>query len=292
MQTFEMAIASIINSPVSTRSSDAVDPSTGDPSRSGCGAAAAAAAIVPKRSDEFHLFPELPPEIRQEIWLQAQLEANEGAAGMCILGLKDQSMPDAPLAYPYSSPLRSTNSESRYIALSHDPSPRPFDPARDTLYVRKRAFSVFAYRAYYRRQSEWVGQIRHLALAVGVAYGGVNLRFMIKLMSSLETLSFVMPSASSSDRGEMIDVRAEVDPLKAGSLDAAPPRNGGDGGGGAGLDNYAAIFGDMQWSPPPRLRAFDSLAMDSMKMNADCEVCDEVPTGQLGRAMNAKEYCK
>lgn len=175
MQTFEMAIASIINSPVSTRSSDAVDPSTGDPSRSGCGAAAAAAAIVPKRSDEFHLFPELPPEIRQEIWLQAQLEANEGAAGMCILGLKDQSMPDAPLAYPYSSPLRSTNSESRYIALSHDPSPRPFDPARDTLYVRKRAFSVFAYRAYYRRQSEWVGQIRHLALAVGVAYGGVNL---------------------------------------------------------------------------------------------------------------------
>lgn len=100
--------------------------------------------------------------------------------------------------YPqsFSSALRSASGEARHVALAHSPSPRPFDPSRDTLHVRRCQFGAFAV-AYTHEQGScsWAGKVLHLALALGVANRRAALRLLAGgIKPTLKTISFVSSS--------------------------------------------------------------------------------------------------
>ncbi|KAK7757437.1 hypothetical protein SLS62_000452 [Diatrype stigma] len=231
--------------------------------------------VVQGRNDGFHPFPRLPPEIRQEIWLQAQLDANEDAR-VCIYRHERFQALEAPLVYPhsFSSALQSANREARHVALSHRPSPRPFDPSRDTLYVQRCQFGPFAVAYTYQHgPCSWVGKIRHLALALGVADRRGAFRLLTKgYKPALETISFVFPSASASasDSGRVVVINAKDDVFSA-----------------------TVAAGCLT---PPRLAPLASAALDSIVIKTDDGTARNAegairPSG-IGRTKTAREYCK
>jgi hypothetical protein len=146
----------------------------------------------------FRCFPDLPPEMRHEIWRHAA-SSGEDSKGICILSLKKDS-PDQyePLVVylPRPSSLSATNKEAREISSKCPPPTRAYDPATDILYVSRAAFFDFTSKVCKSVACPWVSKIKHLALCVSVSKGRLWLPRALEHMGSLETISVVYPRTS------------------------------------------------------------------------------------------------
>ncbi|KAK3985400.1 hypothetical protein QBC44DRAFT_404522 [Cladorrhinum sp. PSN332] len=132
---------------------------------------------------EFTLFPNLPADVRQEIWRIAALEPPSSPA-ICHLSILlrvnddgldlDASPPRLVIQPAPNRALLATNTEAHDIALMSPRPPRDFNPATDVLYIDSpRTWDTFLAK---RRDLRWhetvvhcLRNVRHIALSMQCA---------------------------------------------------------------------------------------------------------------------------
>ncbi|KAH6621463.1 hypothetical protein B0J18DRAFT_432573 [Chaetomium sp. MPI-SDFR-AT-0129] len=108
---------------------------------------------------------------------------------------------------PANINILATNTEAHDIALVSPPITRPYNPARDILFLSPHGCDHFSRALYNPSGPAWVTEIRHLALGLSLTKCPTWLPRDRARLRSLQTLSIVYPEASGA-----IDLGTEVDP--------------------------------------------------------------------------------
>jgi hypothetical protein len=139
---------------------------------------------------KFTLFPQLPTEIRLQIW-HAYFENSPSSARFCMVTsgrTKAREFTPFSIARPSARPLLQACRESREVALEH-----PFDPKIDILYVSDKAFESWAHNFLVPHSLS--PHIRHLAITMGKWDKGRWTTGPLQSMPELRTISVVFPES-------------------------------------------------------------------------------------------------
>lgn len=147
----------------------------------------------PPLATRFELFPQLPPEIRREIWRLAIPPTK----GVCILPphYAAASNEEFTVRNPYS-PLTRTCTEAREICLENSPLTRDFHPETDILYVSGASFDNFCRICH----EPWPARLRHIAIALPLsgertAFYPYRNPLPLEHLHELDKISIVYPKA-------------------------------------------------------------------------------------------------
>ncbi|KAH8896553.1 hypothetical protein GQ53DRAFT_524636 [Thozetella sp. PMI_491] len=149
-------------------------------------------------TDQFSRFPDLPAELRHEIWETAA--ATRLQPNVCVLTIEKSNggeLTHKPLVIRElcNEALEGTSQEAREIALRVRPR-REYNPETDILYIAEEAFDYFTGNLCGRCRIPWASKVRHLAIPVNKAETGLHMPYALHWMDSLETFAIVYPQAS------------------------------------------------------------------------------------------------
>lgn len=172
---------------------------------------------TPPKMATFQQFPQLPADIRQQIWsIAAASSSSSSTPGICIFSeTYDESMennpnpPHLPVHEPHNRVLLETNTEAHDIALMSPGPTREYDPDIDTLYITRDSFHHFTGNVCGYGGPEWVSRIRHLAIPFSLSESGSWLPIAMTRLASLKTLSLAFP-APAAVAGGTVDCFQEV----------------------------------------------------------------------------------
>jgi hypothetical protein len=147
-------------------------------------------------SEQFTLFPNLPPEIRNKIWVFASVGALMDL-GSCVLSLDHyRKREKLPMVRFEARSLLSTSREARMIALREEEL-LPFNTAFDILYIENSTLGKL--RATLRDNHEipeWILRTEHIAVPFGHSTLSEWLPHHLSRFPELRRISIVFPRPS------------------------------------------------------------------------------------------------